>query len=299
MAANFYLPDDCWRSVFTFLVKNDEDDNGNSQTFKSLSLVSKQFFSITNSLQFTLTIYDETLFFLPRLFQRLTNLTSLDICCYKVEIDVILHQISHFPLNLKSLIIEFQQTFPTKGLRAFSQNITTLTSLTCSHFESLDTCDLCLIADCFPNLQLLDLNHCDEVSEEGIVYVLMTCHNIRHLNLSYCLGLKVELDGLMNFDVSQLEVLNLSHTRVDDRALRVISKSCHGLLRLLLINCQRVTQKGVKNVVENCTQLREINLYGCKVHPNFVASLELSRSSLRKNLEPVTDFMPSFNNILV
>jgi len=293
MAANFYLPDNCWRSVFTFLIKNDEEDNENSQTFKHLSLVSKQFLSITNSLRFTLTMYDGTLFFLPRLFQRLTNLTSLDFCCYGFEIDVILHQISHFPLNLKTLIIEFQQTFPTKGLRAFSQNITTLTSLTCSRFDSLDYCDLCLIADCFPNLQLLDLNHCEEVSEEGIVYVLMTCLNIRHLNLSGCFDLKVKLDGLMNFDVPQLEVLNLSDTRVDDRALGVISKSCRGLLRLLLQNCQCVTKKGVKHVVENCTQLREINLYGCIVHPKFVASLP--RSSLRKNL----DFMPSFNNLLV
>ncbi|AES76507.1 putative leucine-rich repeat domain, L domain-containing protein [Medicago truncatula] len=300
MAANFYLPDDCWRTVFTFLIKNDEDDKENSQTFKSLSRVSKQFLSITNSLRFTLTIYDETPFFLPRLFQRFTNLTCLDTSCYSSDMDLLLNQISHFPLNLKSLILEFQLTFPTKGLRAFSQNITTLTSLTCSRFESLDKCDLCLIADCFPNLQSLDLNHCDDVCEEGIVYVLMKCLNIRHLNLAYCLGLKLNLNGLMKFDVPQLEVLNLSHTRVDDEALSVISKSCHGLMRLLLLNCDSVTKKGVKHVVENCTQLREIYLDDCvKVHPNLVASLVLPRSSLRKNLEPITDFMPSFNNILV
>ena len=44
-------------------------------------------------------------------------------------------------------------------------------------------------------------------------------------------------------------------------------------------------------MVENCTQLREIDLGGCdKVHANVVASMVLSRLSLRKIGAP-----PSFD----
>jgi len=67
----------------------------------------------------------------------------------------------------------------------------------------------------------------------------------------------------MNFEVPKLEVLDLSETRVDDEALYEISKSCRGLLRLLLEHCSDVTPKGVRHVVKNCTHLREINLEGC------------------------------------
>ncbi|KEH17128.1 RNI superfamily protein [Medicago truncatula] len=56
-----------------------------------------------------------------------------------------------------------------------------------------------------------------------------------------------------------MEVLNLTFTKVNDETLYVISKSCSGLLHLILEKCSRVTMKGVKHVVNNCTQLREIN----------------------------------------
>jgi hypothetical protein len=64
----------------------------------------------------------------------------------------------------------------------------------------------------------------------------------------------------MNFAVPKLEVLKLSRAKVDDEALYVISKNCCGLLELSLEDCDDVTEKGVKHVVENCSQLREIKL---------------------------------------
>ncbi|RHN50350.1 putative leucine-rich repeat domain, L domain-containing protein [Medicago truncatula] len=105
----------------------------------------------------------------------------------------------------------------------------------------------------FPNLQLLDLNRCNLLSE-GICQVLKICCKIGHLNLAFCK--KVKLHG-MDFVVPNLEVLNLSNTKVNDKTLYVISKNCSGLLQLLLEFCDNVTEVGVKHVVENCTQLRE------------------------------------------
>jgi len=73
-------------------------------------------------------------------------------------------------------------------------------------------------------------------------------------------------------------VLNLSYTNVNDETLYVTSKNCRGLLHLLLKNCYGVTNNGVKRVVENCTQLKEIDLRGCdEVYANIVASVASSR----------------------
>lgn len=443
---DFDLPDDCWRSVFRFL--NDDDDNHKQRYMESLSVASKHFLSVTNRHKFSLTISDQTLPSLPRLFQRFTNLTSLDFKRFCGDLDTLLCQISSFPLNLTSLNLSNHPIIPQNGLRFFSQNITTLTSLNCSCMDCIDSTDLFLIADCFPlleeldlsnpidtndctkfldgvesrslgfsklrkvnlsgnyylsdkmifylfknckileevimfkcdkitttgiasalyerptlkslsftdyfkwdncatlialvricpliseisvkhtcigkksvansnsnslmdlvvspqlkslrfthsswlrdenikmfasifpNLHLLDLSDCSGISNQGIYHVLRRCCDIRHLYLADCS--KVNLHRMI-FDVPKLEVLELSYTRVDDKTLYAIAKSCRGLLQLLLQNCCDVTEKGVEHVVENCTQLREINLRNChKVDANVVTSMITSRPLLRK-----------------
>ncbi|CAJ2663962.1 F-box/LRR-repeat protein 3-like [Trifolium pratense] len=145
-----------------------------------------------------------------------------------------------------------------------------------------------LFASIFPNLQLLDFSACPDLYEDDICQVLTNCTEIRQLNLAKASRMKLRV---MNFDVPNLEVLNLSHTEVDDEALYVISKSCRGLLKLLLEHCCHVTEEGLNYVVENCTQLREINLNGCqKVHANVIASMVLSRPSLRRIVAPQPDY---------
>ncbi|KAK2366149.1 F-box/LRR-repeat protein [Trifolium repens] len=130
-----------------------------------------------------------------------------------------------------------------------------------------------MFASIFPNLQLLDLSSCNDISD-GICEVLRKCCKIRHLNLAYCSRFK--LLG-MNFVVPNLEVLNLSCTKVDDETLYVISKNCCGLLQLLLEACNDVTEKGVQHVLENCTLLRDhgylLHTAKRKLHLREVAGL--------------------------
>lgn len=135
-----------------------------------------------------------------------------------------------------------------------------------------------------PSLQLLDLNACGGISGECIVEVLKRCCEIRHLSLAYT-GVKLfEID----FQFSQLEVLNLSGSRIDDEALSIISRRCCGLLLLDIQSCSDVTAKGVREVVENCKALRELNLKNCSlVCDDFVAWMGLvSRPLLRKIITP-------------
>ena len=282
-ATYFYLPHECWEFVFKFLINCDE--NNSCSYFKSLSVVLKQFLSITNRLRFSLNIWSSTRPFLPSLFRRFINLTSLNLRCYFGSLNKLLLQISCFPLKITSLNLSNHPTTPAYGLQVFSQNITTLTSLKCSDIESFSINHVFLIADCFPLLEELDLSNPKlidgyGISEEGIGQVLRRCCNIRHLNIACCS--RVNLCG-MKFDICKLEALNLSDTIVDDKTLYVISKSCCGLLQLLLEKCYCVTSNGVKHVVENCTLLREIDLRGCyRVDKDVVTLMGFSRPSLRK-----------------
>lgn len=134
-------------------------------------------------------------------------------------------------------------------------------SLCLARCQYLRDQNIILFASIFPNLEVLDLSYWKEVSEETVSKVLRCCTKIKHLNLSY--------------------------TKVDDKSLHIISTSCCGLFQLLLESCMNVTENGVKHVVQNCKQLREINLrYIDQLNADVVSSMVLSRPSLRKIIAP-------------
>ncbi|XP_058729716.1 uncharacterized protein LOC131601835 [Vicia villosa] len=258
---DLYLLAECWEFIFKLVNCDDE-------YFKCLSLVSKQFLSITDGFRFSLTVHQRTLPFLPRLVQRFTNLTSVNFSLVSCDLlDKLLPQISHFPLKITSLNISNRPSFPEHGLRAFSKNVITLSSLICSNVYFDYKYDFFHIAHLFPLLQILDLSF------------------IGRLHLFH--SPRMKLHGMMNFELPRLEVLDLSNTTVDDEELYIISKACHGLLQLSLNTCRQVTEKGVKHVLQNCTQLREIDMEWCRrVRPKIVLSMVFSRPSLRKITAP-------------
>ncbi|KEH34391.1 F-box/LRR protein, putative [Medicago truncatula] len=144
--------------------------------------------------------------------------------------------------------------------------------------------DINMFALMFPNMQLLDVHRCNSISQIGIDTVLKRCPNIRHLNLAFCSQAN---SFSIKHEASKLEVLNLSHTRIDNTTLYVISKIFPCLLQLDLEHCHLVTEKGVRLVVEKCTYLREINLGSCRrVSANVISWMIFSRPSLRKITAP-------------
>jgi len=191
VTADLYLLDECWECIFKFLFNNSDEDNRSSfnSISLSLSLSSKQFLSITTNWKFSITLYDQTPPFLCSLISRFSNQNSLDLTWYYGDLDSLLFQISHFPLNLGSLNFSNQVTFPTDGLRAFSQNITTLTSLTCSHLATLHSTNLFFIADCFSLLEELDLSDPREFNyhsslHDGVEAISLSLFKLRKVNLS-------------------------------------------------------------------------------------------------------------------
>ncbi|KEH28679.1 hypothetical protein MTR_4g010615 [Medicago truncatula] len=175
-----YLPKELWERIFKFLNDNGDNNMFNNideygmlasnlsavslrDSFKSLSVVSKQFLSITNSLRFSVSISDGTIPLLHRLFERFPNIRSIDITLsVESDLNALLTKISTFPLDLKSLTLYHPITVPADGLRAFSKEMKNLTSLTCYRIAfDIDKNDLFFIADCFPLLEELILTDLD------------------------------------------------------------------------------------------------------------------------------------------
>lgn len=211
IATDFYLPDEYWECIFKFLI---DDGDNNSRYLKTLSLVSKQFLSITNRLRFSLTLYHPT-----RYLKKFTNLTYLDLTCFYGDLNKILLKISRFQLKLKSLNLSNQFTIPQNGLRIFSQNIKTLTSLICSNMNSINSTDLFLIADCFPFLEELDLSNPSNFKDDdsdclhGVEILSSTLLQLRNINLS-------------------------SHNYINNQSLLQLFKNCEFLEEVTMLNCR-------------------------------------------------------------
>ncbi|KAK2351247.1 F-box/LRR-repeat protein [Trifolium repens] len=157
-AACLYLPEELWNCIIKIL----NDDN--HRYLEPLSVVSKQFLSITNCLQFSVTVTDQAVPFIPRLFQRFPNLTSLNVTISskrkECDFNALLIEISTFPLsNIKSLhLSNLNSKIPKLGLQALSKKMKNLTSLTCSKILGIGRKHLLLIAYSFPLLEELNLS---------------------------------------------------------------------------------------------------------------------------------------------
>lgn len=135
-----------------------------------------------------------------------------------------------------------------------------------------------------PNLQLLNLSSCSKVTGEGVVEIFKRCGEIRHLEINWCSGIK---EFAIDFEHSKLEEMSAEGSGINDDALALMGKRSCRLRYLNLAGCLNVTTKGVKEVMQNCRVLREINLKWCdKVNVDIVGWMVFSRPSLRKLIPP-------------
>ncbi|AET02989.1 F-box/RNI superfamily protein, putative [Medicago truncatula] len=249
--ADFYLPDDLWERICTFL--NDEDGKDNNCYLKYVSLVSKKFPAITNSIRFSLTIRKETRPFLTPIFHRFPNLTSLDLSRfrgnYRVDRNTFLTEISCYPLNITLLNFANSALIPLNGLRL-------------------------LISDCFSLLEELHLSkpaifHGDFLN--GMDTLSLAIPKLRKVNLSRHTYLNDQLlFQLFNNWKLLEEVIIFDCTGITDvgiaSALRVRptlrSLSFHKFFKSDNISTLFVLIKSCTSLMKLC-KLRHLNLAHC------------------------------------
>ncbi|KAL5846457.1 hypothetical protein ACOSQ3_009981 [Xanthoceras sorbifolium] len=131
-----------------------------------------------------------------------------------------------------------------------------------------------------PNLQLLNVSDCRIITEEGICKILKSCGEIQCLRIEQCRH--INSLRIKHFEVKKLVVLQVGASGIDNDTLITIANTCPRLLYLNLSCCIYVTTRGVKEVVEKFTALREILLYFCQnVNANILLGIVFSMPSLR------------------
>ncbi|XP_058734085.1 SCF E3 ubiquitin ligase complex F-box protein grrA-like [Vicia villosa] len=274
---DFYLPDNCWEHVFTFLIepvdpldlfalpRNPrcnrvliENEDRNNFIFQSLSLVSKQFLSIINTIIFSIRVYHPQLCLLPRFFHRFSNLNSLDLWFRSRD----LHAGVALALRdrpLKSLSISWIELMDANYITScYIDSFLSLKSLNSLEFYRSRISDELLYAIAREGLPLNKflLERCMGYSYHGIYDLLSKCHGIQHLGLQ-------GVDFLNNHHVSLLSLLlpdlisiNLNTcSKLTESALFVLIKNCHSLAE---IKMEHIFTK--RDNVENTDTLKDFHV---------------------------------------
>ncbi|KAL1198603.1 F-box/LRR-repeat protein 4 [Cardamine amara subsp. amara] len=135
-----------------------------------------------------------------------------------------------------------------------------------------------------PFLETLDVAQCPGITRDGICEVLRNCGELKSLDISRCTGIKGL--GVVDFELPKLVSLRACGTWIDDEALDMISRRCRGLMHLDLKGCLKVKSRGVKDVVQRCIRLREINLKYCEADDGLFTWMVCANPSLRKIVPP-------------
>lgn len=261
------LPDECWELIFRSF--------GHRRHYESVSSVCKQFLSITNRLQSSLTIFDPTILVLPQLFVRFRNIKFIDLSHFHGDIDGVLCQIARSGLALDSLDISDQKILPVQGLREFSSRMRNLRVLSCSSIRSLRDSDLLVIADCFPFLEELDISF----PENGPKYSSASLKDARRF------AVPVSDFGIMALTMvlKNLRKVNLSGNRfITDESLLFLSKNCEYLKEIAICDCDFITQVGISSAIHQRPNLTSISLSNFgngringrpNINPDFIDSL--------------------------
>ncbi|XP_038896161.1 F-box/LRR-repeat protein fbxl-1 [Benincasa hispida] len=231
MEENFpSLPEECWELIFSSLLHR-----RHTHHFESLSLVCKQFFSITNKLRTTLRISDLTIPAIPRIYSRFPSLKRIDLSNFKGVLDGLLVGIALSGLDIESLDISNQKRIPVADLMVFGSSMPNLRVLLCSKIKLLPDEHLVVIAKAFPNLEELDISYptnvlgyhcCVEVEGEGEVTDS---------------GFLALIQGL-----PRLSKVNLSgNTFVTNQSLLALATGCMMLREIAICDCDFITRSGI------------------------------------------------------
>ncbi|XP_058761260.1 F-box protein SKP2B-like [Vicia villosa] len=291
--AEFHLSDDYWEHVFTFLINRSDGNtqDNNKFHFKSLSLVSKRFLSITNTLLLSLTISSLLLSLPTTLLHRFSNLNSLNLS-FTVRLipitshfihsllplkaltsltlsrwtlsDNFLYAIAREALPLRRFVLQNCTGYTYHGIYSFLSKCQTIRHLGLLQDYFLNNHHIADLSLILPGLVSINLSRCWNLTESALFALISNCRSLSEITME-CINFQ-NSHSWMDFDViPQLKSLCLAYSwLINDEAVIMFASVLPNLQLLDLSYCYCISENGVIKVIERCTELKKIDLRYCK-----------------------------------
>ncbi|KAI7902048.1 uncharacterized protein BX663DRAFT_455533 [Cokeromyces recurvatus] len=122
---------------------------------------------------------------------------------------------------------------------------------------------LFMISEKTSHLELLNLDHCSQLTNKALIKILKPLHHLRILSIDQCRLITDESIKAIVSTCPNLQKLYLGSTRITDQALNLIATNLVHLSHLYIPDCQLITELGIKIVTEKCQSLKYINIEEC------------------------------------
>ncbi|XP_055379384.1 F-box/LRR-repeat protein 14 [Condylostylus longicornis] len=167
-------------------------------------------------------------------------------------------------LALESLGLQDCQRLSDEALGHIAQGLTSLKVINLSFCVSVTDSGLKHLAK-MPELQELNLRSCDNISDIGMAYLTEGCTGLTCLDVSFCDKITDHALAHIANGLDNLKSLSLNQCQITDEGIEKIAKSLRDLEVLNIGQCIRITDNGLKFLVESSSgkSLKSIDLYGC------------------------------------
>ncbi|XP_028056413.1 F-box protein At3g58530 isoform X3 [Camellia sinensis] len=121
---------------------------------------------------------------------------------------------------------------------------------------------LSLCSDSLQNLESLNLNGCQKISDKGIEAITTVCFNLKVFSIYW--NVRVSDIGIKHLvkNCKRIVNLNLSGCKnITDKSLQLLADNYQYLESLNLTRCIKITDGGLCQILLKCSSLQSLNLY--------------------------------------
>ncbi|CAH9105656.1 unnamed protein product [Cuscuta epithymum] len=121
-------------------------------------------------------------------------------------------------------------------------------------------------ADSLQNLEILNLNGCQKISDKGIEAITSICPKLKGLSIYW--NIRVTDAGIMHLvrNCKLVVDLNLSGCKtITDQTLHLIADTYQNMESLNITRCIKLTDSGLQRILLKCASLQSLNLYALSV----------------------------------
>ncbi|KAL5545399.1 hypothetical protein UlMin_005086 [Ulmus minor] len=117
-------------------------------------------------------------------------------------------------------------------------------------------------ADSLQNLESLNLNACQSISDNGIKYITKVCPKLKVFNIYWNVRFADTGIEYLVKRCKHIIHLNLSGCKnISDKSLKLVSDNYPKLEFLNLTRCLKLTDSGLQLILRGCSSLQNLNLY--------------------------------------
>ncbi|KAI8636233.1 hypothetical protein BD408DRAFT_377197 [Parasitella parasitica] len=131
-----------------------------------------------------------------------------------------------------------------------------------------------------PDLELLNLDLCSQLSNKALIRITKPLHDLRILSVDQCELISDESIKALVDNCPYIQELYLGSTHITDNALNLIAMKFMLLTHLHLPGCEYISEIGVDKVTRECKTLRYIDIQDCY---NVLGSNDLLQPASRSN----------------